>query len=159
LWRSERAEERALQRLLSLTYSAGAEGDLVASGVHEVGEIDLAAAAEVYGGGSFAARTLSIGESPTMLTRHGLRLMVTPVGAPIPRLDRLVAPGGTGTGPVDPAVTSWAAKRGLAVERPGDGRTREFGFDPVLGDLARQADRATARAPPPTSSTRPRTCS
>jgi putative intracellular protease/amidase len=111
-----------------------------------VGEIDLAAAAEVYGGGSFAARTLSIGANPTMLTRHGLRLMVTPVGAPIPRLDRLFAPGGTGTGPVDPAVISWAAERGLAVERPGDGRTREFGFDPVLRDLARQADRATARA-------------
>jgi len=111
-----------------------------------VGEIDLAAAAEVYGGGSFAARTLTVGASPTMLTRHGLRLMVTPVGAPIRRLDRLVAPGGTGTGSVDPAVTSWAAKRGLAVERPGDRRNGEFGFDPILGDLARQADRATARA-------------
>lgn len=81
-----------------------------------VGEIDLAAAAEVYGGASFAARTLTVGASPTVLTRHGLRLVVIPLGAPIPRLDRLVAPGGTGT---DPAFTSWAAERGLAVERLG----------------------------------------
>jgi putative intracellular protease/amidase len=111
-----------------------------------VGEIDLAAVAEVYGGGSFAARTITVGASPTILTRHGLRLIGTPVGGPMPRLDRLVAPGGTGSGSVDPALTSWAAERGLAVERLGGDRTGEFGFDPVLRDLARRTDRATARA-------------
>ena len=111
-----------------------------------VGEIDLAAAAELYGGGSFAARTLAIGIRPTVLTRHGLRLAVTPVDGAIPRPDRLIAPGATRAAALDPSVTSWAVAHGLHVETPGGSIEGEFGFDPILRDLARSTDRATAHA-------------
>jgi hypothetical protein len=45
---------------------------------------------------------------------------------------------------VDPRMTQWAADRDLDVELPAAGSGDEFGFDPLLRDLARHTDRATA---------------
>ena len=112
--------------------------------VDGVGEIDVAAAAEVWSGASSAARVLMVGAGPVVTTRHGLTLLVRPADAATPSLDRFVVPGVSGTAPVGPHLTRWAADRGLDVELPGAGSTGGFGFDPLLLDLARHADRATA---------------
>ncbi|MEV6983051.1 DJ-1/PfpI family protein [Sphaerisporangium sp. NPDC051017] len=134
-----------------------------------VGEIDVAAAFEVYSGVSFSARAIPVGAKETVTTRHGVVLVTEPAGEAVPALDRLLIPGtdaagvaggtprageaggaagpGTGTGgQADPVLARWASGRGLVPETPGGGRrAAEFGFDPVLRDLARHADRATAR--------------
>jgi transcriptional regulator GlxA family with amidase domain len=111
-----------------------------------VSETDLAAAAETYQGASFAARTVLIGSSSTVTTRHGLVLLVQPAGSGGPLLDRLVAPGAVGSADLDPALRRWAGARGLPVELPSGSGRGEFAFDPVLRDLAREADVATAVA-------------
>ena len=112
--------------------------------VDGVDEIDVAAAAEIWGGASFAARVLPIGAGPTVSTRHGLVLLARPADAATPSLDRFLVPGVTDVEQVDPRMTQWAADRDLDVELPAAGSGDEFGFDPLLRDLARHTDRATA---------------
>ena len=107
-----------------------------------VSEIDVPAVAETYLGASFAARVLPIGAQPTITTRHGLVLLVQPVGAA--PVDRIVAPRATSAADIDPRILRWAAEQGLDVELPGRSAPSAFGFDPMLRDLAQHADRATA---------------
>ncbi|GIH90570.1 DJ-1/PfpI family protein [Planobispora siamensis] len=110
------------------------------------GEIDVAAAFEVYSGTSFAARAIPVAAGPVVRTRHGMVLLAEPAGAGTASPDRLVVPGARGAGEVDPALAAWAAGNGLRVELPHAGRRPgESAFDPVLRDLAVHADRATAR--------------
>ncbi|GAA1010348.1 hypothetical protein Aple_038470 [Acrocarpospora pleiomorpha] len=98
-----------------------------------VGEIDAATAFEVYAGSSFAARTVAFGMKPVVTTRHGVTLLTEPV-APV---SRLIVPG----------VRHADLDSGFAAaETPQDTGKREFGADPLLRDLARNADQATARA-------------
>ncbi|MFC3978673.1 DJ-1/PfpI family protein [Streptosporangium jomthongense] len=111
------------------------------------GEIDVAAAFEVYAGGSFAAHAVALAGTPAVTTRHGVTLVAEPADGTAPALSRLVVPGVGAAGQVDPALTRLAAGRGLAVELPHAGRAAaESGFDPVLRDLAVHTDVATARA-------------
>ncbi|MEV7597096.1 DJ-1/PfpI family protein [Kitasatospora sp. NPDC089797] len=111
-----------------------------------VDEIDAAAAFEAYGGVSFSARTVVLGSRDTVTTRHGLTLITRPTGPGTPAVDRFVAPGTADVSAVDPTLRTWAERNGLAVELPDGGRrVGEFGFDPVLRDLARHGDRSTAR--------------
>ncbi|GHH73052.1 hypothetical protein GCM10017673_28980 [Streptosporangium violaceochromogenes] len=113
-----------------------------------VGEIDVAAAFEVYSGVSSAYRTVPVAAGSGVTTRHGLVLLAEPVtgdtggyGA-----DRFVVPGLERDDDVPEPLRRWAARQRLAVRLPGGGRTgEEFGFDPMLRDLAEHADRATAR--------------
>lgn len=107
-----------------------------------IGEIEAAAAADVYNGASFAARTIALGATPTITTRHGVLLTVQQAGPSTPPVDRVLAPGGND---VDPRLTDWATARGLTVDQPARGSTG-FGFDPLLDDLAATGDRATAVA-------------
>ncbi|GAB1692234.1 hypothetical protein KRM28CT15_40370 [Krasilnikovia sp. M28-CT-15] len=108
-----------------------------------VGEVDVAAAFEVYSGTSFAARTVPLAAGRTVTTRHGAVLLADPADAAAPTVDRLVVPGVAGP---DPALARWAADRHLDVTLPHAARvTGEFAFDPVLRDLAAHADRASAR--------------
>jgi len=110
--------------------------------VEGASEIDIAAPFEVYAT-SFAARTVPIAATPTVTTRHGLRLVATPADATAPRVDRLIVPGIHRADQVDPRLAAWAAGRGLTLGLPqADG---EFSFDAMLRDLAAHADRATAR--------------
>jgi len=98
-----------------------------------VDEIDVAAAAELYGGAAFTARVVPVAEQPVITTAHGLRLVATPVGK-APGLDRLVVPG--------VRETSLTAKKiflPAVAARPGDSA-----FDPVLRDIASTDGRATA---------------
>ncbi|GAB1640854.1 DJ-1/PfpI family protein [Krasilnikovia sp. MM14-A1259] len=112
--------------------------------VDGVGEVDAAAAFEVYSGTSFAARTVPLAAGRSVTTRHGLLLLTTPADAAAPRVDRLVVPG---VERPDPALARWAADRHLDVTLPHTAQAPgEFPFDPVLRDLAAHADRATARA-------------
>ncbi|MFF0575761.1 DJ-1/PfpI family protein [Streptosporangium saharense] len=112
-----------------------------------VGEIDVAAAFEVYAGGSFAARAVALAGTRTVTTRHGATFVADLADGTAPALDRLVVPGVGTAGQVDPALVRLAAGRGLTVELPHAGRgAAESGFDPVLRDLAAHADVATARA-------------
>ncbi|MEU0565479.1 DJ-1/PfpI family protein [Nonomuraea sp. NPDC005983] len=109
-----------------------------------VGEIDAAAAFEVYSGVSFSARAIPISPTGTVTTRHGAVLLTEPAGTAVPHVDRFVVPGVRGD--VPPALANWASGRGLTPELPGGGRRDdEFGFDPMLRDLAAHADGATAR--------------
>ena len=58
-----------------------------------VGEIDLAAAFEVYSGTSSAAATVAIAAGRTVVTRHGVVLVAEPANAATPAVERLVVPG------------------------------------------------------------------
>jgi putative intracellular protease/amidase len=110
--------------------------------VEGASEIDIAAPFEVYAT-SFAARTVPIAATPTVTTRHGLRLIAAPADTTAPRVDRLIVPGIHRADQVDPRLAAWAAGRSLNIELPqADG---EFSFDAMLRDLAAHADRATAR--------------
>ncbi|MER7499741.1 DJ-1/PfpI family protein [Nonomuraea pusilla] len=114
--------------------------------VDGVDEIDAAAAFEAYGGVSFSARTVALGSRGAVTTRHGLVLIAQPAGSGSRGVDRFVVPGVADVKAVDPSLRTWAHRNGLAVELPGGGRhAGEFGFDPVLRDLARHSDRSTAR--------------
>jgi hypothetical protein len=109
--------------------------------VDGVGEIDVAAAFELYAGTSSAGRAIPLADQLTVRTAHGALLLPERPGSQ--RLDRFVVPG---TEPPNAALTAWADRRDLPVSRPHqDRRAGEFSFDPVLRDLAAHADRATAR--------------
>ncbi|WP_436530783.1 DJ-1/PfpI family protein [Actinoplanes sp. HUAS TT8] len=99
-----------------------------------VTEIDIAAAAELYGGVAFTAHVVPVAATPIVTTAHGLRLVAHPIGT-VSGLDRLVVPGVTST-------TLGGAPLFLprAAARPGDSA-----FDPILRDIARTDGRATAR--------------
>ncbi|MFC4061226.1 DJ-1/PfpI family protein [Planomonospora corallina] len=111
-----------------------------------VGEIDAAAAFEVYSGTSFAARTVPVAGTRTVRTRHGMILLAEPAGVRTAAVDRLVVPGARHAEEAGPRLAAWAAERGLEMELPHRGRVAgESGFDGVLRDLAAHADLATAR--------------
>ncbi|WP_432992246.1 DJ-1/PfpI family protein [Dactylosporangium sp. CA-233914] len=110
-------------------------------------EIDVAAAFELYSGTSFAARALPLAARPVVTTRHGLVLLASPTATATAHVDRLVVPGLRTLEQVDPAVRQWAGERHLGIDLPHATRAdAEFSFDPVLRDLARHTDRATATA-------------
>ena len=69
-----------------------------------IGEIDLAAAADLHSGGSFAARTVLVGGRSTVTTRHGLLLVVPPAGATRTRLDVVIVPGAGRRADLDPQL-------------------------------------------------------
>jgi hypothetical protein len=98
---------------------------------------------DLYSGSSLATRTVPIGAGNTVTTRHGITLVVEPA-ATAPRADRLIVPGVTTTDRIDPRIMGWAAGHALEVERPSLGSAHEFGFDPMLRDLAEHGDRASA---------------
>ena len=114
--------------------------------VEGVGEIDVAAVFELYAATSSAARARPVAGSPVVRTRHGVALLPDPVDAAAGAVDRVLVPGVRDETDVDGPLRRWAADRGLALELPHRGQAAgEFGFDPVLRDLARNTDRATAR--------------
>jgi putative intracellular protease/amidase len=92
-----------------------------------VDEIDVAAAAELYGGVAFTAQVIPVAQEPIVTTAHGLRLSATPISS-APALDRLVVPGVR-----DTTLAAGSAPTFLpeANARPGDSP-----FDPVLRDIA-----------------------
>jgi putative intracellular protease/amidase len=115
--------------------------------VSGVGEIDAAAAFDIYAGNSHAARAVPIAAGCNVTTRHGLQLLAQPAGPGAPRVGRLVVPGPRNTSEFDPGFARWAADRGLDIELPHAGQAAgEFSFDPLLRDLAVHADKATARS-------------
>ncbi|MER7848869.1 DJ-1/PfpI family protein [Kitasatospora sp. NPDC096077] len=115
--------------------------------VDGVEEIDAAAAFEGYGGVSFATRTVVIGSGDTVTTRHGLVLVTRPATGDAHGADRFVVPGVKDASGLGAALSDWAHRNGLTAELPDGGRrSGEFGFDPVLRDLAEHSDRRTALA-------------
>ncbi|MFF5205763.1 DJ-1/PfpI family protein [Streptosporangium sp. NPDC000396] len=115
--------------------------------VEGVGEIDVAAAFEIYSGTSFAARAIPVAGRQVVTTRHGAVLVAEPAGTGVAHADRLVVPGARTPAEAGPLLAEWAAGRGLDLELPHSGRADgEFSFDPVLRDVAAHGDRATARA-------------
>jgi hypothetical protein len=112
-----------------------------------VGEIDAAAAFDIYAGNSHAARAVPIAAGSTVTTRHGLQLLAQPAGPGAPRVGRLVVPGSRNTSELDPGLARWAADHGLDIALPQAGQVAgEFSFDPLLRDLAAHTDKATARS-------------
>lgn len=115
---------------------------MVSDGVRET---DLAAAADLYNGASFATRTVVVGPSSTVVTRHGLVLVTRDQRVAGAKPDRLVAPGVATLSEVDPALRRWAAEHGQPLVLPGRS-AGVFAYDPILRDLAASADVATAVA-------------
>jgi putative intracellular protease/amidase len=115
-----------------------------------VGELDATAALEVYGQ-SAAARTVALGTSNTVTTRHGLILLTTSF-AQAPGLSRVVVPGADTASTIDPDLRTWADNRGLTVEplagrpHPDGSRSGGGGFSAALQNLADRTDSATASA-------------
>lgn len=109
-----------------------------------VNEIDVAAAFELYSATASATRTVPVSSAPVVTTRHGVRLLAHPAGDGLPRLDRLVVPGVNSFTQVDPMLRLWATNRGIHIELSGYAPD-DFGFDPILRDLAAGTDLATAR--------------
>ena len=111
-----------------------------------VGEVEVAAAAEVYSGGSFAARTLAVSPDGIVTTRHGLVLATHVADERLSAVDRVIAPGADAFADLEPSLAAWAAAQKLPVEVPEAGSGDRFPFDPYLRDLARTTDRATSLA-------------
>src|SRR5919202_1499625 len=74
--------------------------------VEGVGELEVAAPFEVYAS-SFAARTVPVAAEATVTSRHGLRLVATPIDGIAPDLDRLIVPGAHTTDEVDSRLLGW----------------------------------------------------
>jgi hypothetical protein len=111
------------------------------------GEIDAAAAFGIYAGNSSAARAVPVDAGATITTRHGLQLVAQAAGVRMPRPGRLVVPGLRNTSELDPGFARWAAGHGLGIVLPQAGHADgEFSLDPLLGDLAAHAGKATARS-------------
>jgi transcriptional regulator GlxA family with amidase domain len=110
-----------------------------------IGEIDLAAALEVYTT-SGTARTLTVAATPTVTTRHGLVLTAAETSSETTDLSRVVVPGAT-SGAVDRTVQRWAADHEIPVDLLGasDGG---HSFDAALENIAQRAGAATARSVP-----------
>jgi hypothetical protein len=102
-----------------------------------VGEIDVAAAFEVYSM-SAAARTVAVAPHRAVTTRHGVVLVADPLTGHLPGLDRVIVPGTT----VDPRLASWAGERDIRIAPLSS--AHRHGFDAALDDLAAHTDRATA---------------
>lgn len=100
-----------------------------------VDEIDVAAAAELYGGVAFTARMVPVASGPMVTTAHGLRLLATPIDR-AGDLDRLIVPGVDHTTLAAGKVPVYLPQ---AAARPGDS-----GFDPILRDIARHDGKAVA---------------
>src|SRR6185503_1152098 len=104
------------------------------------GEIDAAAAFDIYAGNSHAACAVPIAAGSTVITRHGLQLLAQPAGPGAPRVGRLVVPGPRSTSDLDPGFARWAADHGLDIELTHAGQAAgEFSFDPLLRDLTARA--------------------
>jgi putative intracellular protease/amidase len=104
-----------------------------------VDEIDVAAAAELYGGAAFTAHVVPVAESDEITTRHGMTLLATPV-AKAGKLDRLVIPGATSRTPLADAAPDVPVF--LPAAAAGTGNTS---FDPILADIARSDGRHVAQ--------------
>jgi hypothetical protein len=93
-----------------------------------------------------AARAVPVAAGATITIRHGLQLVARAAGVRTPRPDRLLVHGLRNTSELDPGFARWAAGHGLGIELPHAGQADgEFSLDPLLGDLAAHAGKATAR--------------
>ncbi|MCE4027183.1 DJ-1/PfpI family protein [Microbacterium sp. Au-Mic1] len=102
-----------------------------------VDEIDVAAAAELYGGAAFTAHVIPVAETGEVTTRHGMTLLATPITDAGP-IDRLVIPGVTSS-----QLTQ--AAPGVPVFVPAaTANGGNTSFDPVLADIARTEGRSVA---------------
>ncbi len=90
-------------------------GLALTDGVHE---LDVAAAAELYGAAAFIAHVVPVADGGSIRTAHGLHLLTTPRDE-AGQLDRTITPGG---------------------QAPG-----ESAFEPVLRDIAWTAGESVAR--------------
>jgi putative intracellular protease/amidase len=106
-----------------------------------VGEIDVASAFEVYNM-TFAARTVAVGATDTVTTKHGLVLLTVPEHQ-APPMDRLIAPGAARAQDIDPQLRDWSASRSTPVDAFA-GADGALGFDGAIEYLAQHTDRATA---------------
>ncbi|HSK90886.1 MAG TPA: serine hydrolase [Euzebyales bacterium] len=107
-----------------------------------VGEIDLAAAFEVYTA-SYAARAVAVAPQATVTTRHGVVLLTTPTDDAEAGVDRLIVPGAASADAIDPQLRQWATDREVDVE-PLHDADGELGFDAALEHLADHFGRGSA---------------
>ena len=109
-----------------------------------VGEIDVAAALEVYNL-SAAARTSTIATTPTVTTRHGLVLTAATSLPASTDIAFVVVPGAAGPDRVDRALSRWASDRSIPT-MPIYSARGGGGFDAALQHIAGQTSVTTARS-------------
>lgn len=112
-----------------------------------VSELDVAAVTEVYDGSSWSASLTTVAAGDRVRSAHGVELVTTPIGAVPRRQDALVVPGAARGSDVPGPLADWARDASVPVVLPAaDRRPGESAFEPLLRELARRADRATAAA-------------
>ena len=115
--------------------------------VEGVGEIDAAAAFDIYAGNSFAARAVPIAAGSHCHNPPRAAAPRTTGRARTPHRQARRARAPAHVSELDPGFARWAADHGLDIELPHAGQADgEFSFDPLLRDLAAHADKATARS-------------
>jgi hypothetical protein len=104
-----------------------------------VGELDLAAALDVYG---LTDHLYTIADGAAVLSHHGLRFVPRWTTETLPSIGRLLVPGGTGASQI--AATKLQRHSRTSVTVLQDDAAPRFPFHATLEDVARTHDTATA---------------
>jgi transcriptional regulator GlxA family with amidase domain len=100
-----------------------------------VGEVDLAAAIEVYQL-TAAYQTTTAAATAAVVTQHGLQLVPRGQAGELPTLDRVLVPGGDGATGAAAQLTDTLAGTGVRMTLLQDDRTPTYAFTLALQDLA-----------------------
>jgi hypothetical protein len=104
----------------------------------EVGELDLAAALDVYG---MTDHLYTIADGTAVLSHHGLHFVPRWTTDTLPRMGRLLVPGGIGASQI---ATNFQRHNRTSVTVLQDDAAPRFPFHATLEDVARTHDTATA---------------
>jgi AraC family transcriptional activator FtrA len=109
-----------------------------------VGELDLAAVLEVYGA-TWTYQVDTLAAAPAIFSQHGLQLIPRWQTPHLPRVDRLLAPGGRGVEQVASTLTSVQEQVGAPITVLADPAAPRYVYEVALSDLARHQNVPTAR--------------
>jgi AraC family transcriptional activator FtrA len=109
-----------------------------------VGELDLAAVSEVYGA-TWTYQVDTLADAPTITSQHGLQLIPRWQTPDLPRVDRLLVPGGRGVEQVAATLASVQERVGAPLTLLANPAAPRYVYEVALEDLARQQNAPTAR--------------
>src|SRR5262245_20686291 len=109
-----------------------------------VGELDLAAILEVYGA-TWSYQVNTLAAAPAISSQHGLQLMARNQMPNLPKVDRLLVPGGRGVEQVASTLASVQEQVGAPIMLLANPAAPRYAYEVALEDLARQQNAPTAR--------------
>jgi len=109
-----------------------------------VGELDLAAILEVYGA-SWTYQVNTLAAAPAITSQHGLQLRARWQTPHLPKVDRLLVPGGRGVEQVASTLASVQEQVGAAITLLANPAAPRYVYEVALSDLAQQQNVPTAR--------------